>query len=197
MKVFQLFKKDLGGSGHTAHNKKSDRSRKKKLQKSSSVASFSMDNAAFVDQWVDTLNSHHISKLEALLSPTSRHTFVGVEMTNKDFREQMAGLFASFPDVHFQLVAGSVKRLKDDATRAKYVAKGSIFVTGTHTGEPFGFGPYPPVEATGRKVRNDRETLTITYDPIAQNIVHIDVVPEGPKTGPHSIYEQVGGFPTM
>ena len=71
-----------------------------------------------------------------------------------------------------------------------------VFATasGTHTGAPYGFGPYPAIEATGRVVLNDPEEATITIDEKTGLITNMRFVAKGCRSGPPGFYEQIGGL---
>ena len=95
-------------------------------------------------------------------------------------------VLASFPDLHFHW--SESKELDDGTVTSK------VYVTGTHTGSPFGFGPFPPIEATGIKCQNDPEDVQwiIEGDKIKETRV-ICGTKGSTKAGPPGFYVQIGG----
>ena len=63
---------------------------------------------------------------------------------------------------------------------------------GTHTGEPFAFGPYPPLPPKGVQVQDEpiQLTLTVTQGKIAK----CEVVAHGNQVGPPGFYSKLGGI---
>lgn len=94
-------------------------------------------------------------------------------------------VFASFPDISF---AWTETNTLDDGTVSSKVA-----VSGTHTGAPFGFGPFPPIEATGIKCQNDPEYVEFITEGDKIKTMKV-VAPKGSvKSGPPGFYVQIGG----
>jgi predicted ester cyclase len=77
-------------------------------------------------------------------------SFAEAHMTIPGFLDETQKVFRSFPDFHFQI-----------ETITEQPADGTVFArvraTGTHTGAPFGFGPYPEIAAKGTRVVLDPE----------------------------------------
>ena len=65
---------------------------------------------------------------------------------------------------------------------------------GTHTGKPFAFGPYPPIEPKGVVVQDEPIQLYLTIDEETSRIIHCDVQANGNMCGPPGFYTQIGGI---
>ena len=98
-------------------------------------------------------------------------------------------IFASFPDFKFDY-----EKLEH---RSGAVVVRKVTCSGTHTGEPYGFGPCDPIEATGVKVKNDPEELCFFFREGEEKFCRITVYARGEMSGPAGIYTQLGGFPLM
>jgi predicted ester cyclase len=107
-----------------------------------------------------------------------------VELIISDMVEEVVKCYESFPDQVFNYLEARV--VEPDVVVIKYQW------TGTHTGKPFAFGPYDPIPAKGTVVAVDPERCTITLrDGL---IVKCRVDPEGPNTGWHGVYREIGGL---
>ena len=106
-------------------------------------------------------------------------------MVPSDMAEEIEKSAKSFPDAHFDFLETKVLDSKTLVLRVQY--------KGTHTGAPYGFGPYEAVPAKGVSVKNDPERVTLTF---ADNGLLLSgrVEPEGKLTGWHGVYEQIGGI---
>jgi predicted ester cyclase len=78
--------------------------------------------------------------------------FVEANMTITDFLDETLKMYHSFPDFHYHIET-ITERPDDNGTVV--VVRG--YATGTHTGAPFGFGPYPEIAAKGTRVVLDPE----------------------------------------
>jgi hypothetical protein len=76
-------------------------------------------------------------------------SFAEAHMTIHCFLDETQKILHSFPD--FQYHIETITEREDGSV----VARGHA--TGTHTGTPFGFGPYPEIKATGTSVVLDPE----------------------------------------
>ena len=90
----------------------------------------------------------------------------------------------SFPDIVFQY-----EKIKE--TKPGRVLVDNYVVSGTHTGEPYGFGPYPKIPAAGKHVVNDPGRIWVQVED--GKITKMDVISLGDKTGPPGLYQQIGG----
>merc|ERR1712187_892229 len=107
-------------------------------------------------------------------------------MTVSGFICELKKVFDSFLD--FNVNYESIMEVEPGI----YILKHGIF-SGTHTGKPYGYGPFPEVEAKGLKAQNDPESLTFWIEDC--KIVKMKVFSHGNLCGPPGFYEQVGGFP--
>jgi len=131
-------------------------------------------------------NAHDVDGLMAIGTPDAKFSWgEGQSMPWVDYVKECKDVFASFPDIHCEWSERS--ELNDGTVTSKVV------VTGTHTGAPFGFGPFPPIEATGIKCQNDPECVEWIVE--GDKLKEMKVTsPEGStKTGPSGLYVQIGG----
>lgn len=112
--------------------------------------------------------------------------------------EEGEKLFLAFPD--FRIIAKVInegsssspsQQQQDDDTPS--VVKMLLVSCGTHTGADYGFGPYPPIGPSGRKVVNDPEEVHFYLE--GNKICKIVIYPTGEKTGLQGFYAGPGGFP--
>lgn len=87
--------------------------------------------------------------VQALFHGHADVVFKDAPMTLEGFVDEWQRLFRSFPDFHIEY------------NDLKIVSPGCISVIlqaqGTHTGEPYSFGPFPEVPMTGKHVKLDSE----------------------------------------
>ena len=110
--------------------------------------------------------------------------FLDIEMVPADMAEEVMKAYAAFPDAYFDFLEESL--VEPNMVKLK------LRWTGTHTGAPYGFGPYEPVPAKGTRVVNDPERVTLTFQDGLIRKCH--VVPDGPNTGWHGVYQAIGGL---
>lgn len=122
--------------------------------------------------------------METLFAEDSTVKFPETELTSKCFFEYSDMLVKSFPD--FRLEANGFQEIEPNVVQFTSVACGS------HTGEPFSFGPFPPINATGKVCRNDPETSKITV--VDGKIKRWVVTPTGEHSGFAGFYTQLGGL---
>ena len=96
---------------------------------------------------IDSMNRHE--NIKPLFHDRAEVLFKEAPMTLDGWLEEWKRLFLSFPDFHVDY--SEVKQI--DSEHISVVFK----VMGTHTGEPYCFGPYPEIEATGIEVKLDPE----------------------------------------
>ena len=133
-------------------------------------------------------NAHDPAALAAILAPGCTIVFgeQGEQIMEKDDYVQVyKALVASFPDILFDW--SDTNELSNGTVTCKCI------VSGTHKGAPFGFGSFPPIEATGTKCQNDPEDMDIIVQ--GDLVTQMKVVPTkgSPKTGPPGFYLQIGG----
>lgn len=134
--------------------------------------------------------------------------FKDAPMTLGGFQEELRRIFDSLPDFKLHIV-GPIQEQADGTVLA------TMYATGTHTGKPYSFGPFPEVDPKGTAIKLDAEyvaTATISINRIKTSstdhrthrncfftvrdgkIVHIKVMPLGESTGPPGVYTQLGGL---
>lgn len=97
---------------------------------------------------MDKLNAHECAL--SLFHPRAEWLFPEASMTVTEYFEEQKSILASFPDFH--LAATSAIKEQQDGSVSFHVRG-----RGTHTGAPYGFGPYPILEAKGVRCQNDPE----------------------------------------
>ena len=138
-------------------------------------------------KWLENFNSGNLEAIQELLTADFKAVFGDVELTWKDTLEGAPKAFAAFPD--FQLKCTEMEALEDGSIRFRVVA------SGTHTGAPYSFGPFDPIEATGKYVENDPEQSIMFFS--GEKICKQVVKPMGTMTGFSGLYTQLGGFPLL
>ena len=133
-------------------------------------------------------NARDPDAMAAILAPD----FIGVfgdqgqqTMGKEEYIQVSKDIVASFPDIHWEWT--ETQELNDGTVTSKCV------VTGTHTGAPFGFGPFPKIPANGVKCQNDPEYIEFIVE--GDLVKKMKVIPaKGSfKTGPPGFYLQIGG----
>jgi hypothetical protein len=109
----------------------------------------------------------------------------GKEMLGYEFLEEVASALSSFPDLRFTWS-------KFTEISPGVVTSSSLVAEGTHTGEPYGFGPFPAIKAKGTKCKDPPLTVTGTIE--NGKIVHWHLDGGGELCGPPSFYTQIGGI---
>jgi hypothetical protein len=98
--------------------------------------------------FLERLNAHE--SFGSLFQPKGDVCFPEAKMTVPDFQLEVNNVMLSFPD--FRL---------DCTSDVQEQADGSVTVhvcgRGTHSGEPYGFGPFPAIPAKGVFCQNDPE----------------------------------------
>lgn len=114
--------------------------------------------------------------------------FPGAKMLADEFFDETDGLVKAFPDFELSIADEDITE-----TKPGVVVVEKAVAQGTHTGSPYGFGPYPPIAATGIRCKNDPERLEFHFDEEGK-ITKMVVTPSGMKTGPQGFYESIGGI---
>ncbi|CAB9531929.1 unknown protein [Seminavis robusta] len=148
-----------------------------------------------VREWIRAKDEHNLEKCQELTTENCRFTFTDseTEMPAHELYESLVDLFASFPDLHF-----FCKSLKVQGPSTNRNNPGIVVVAkdyygiGKHTGAPYFFGPYPPVEPTGKTVRD--ENIEFTFTVRDGKIVDADIYAFGEMVGPPGFYTKVGGI---
>jgi len=146
-----------------------------------------------VQEFIERINAQDRQAIRTMVTPDLKMCWEDQEMMFADYIEAVESVWKSFPDFH--LSWQSIQESTDKKGKVVVTVKDCI-PRGTHTGEPFGFGPYEPIEAQGTKIENAAETITVHLTPdgkICQWLVNVN----GEMTGPAGMYTQLGGFPCM
>ncbi|KAL7580606.1 hypothetical protein ACA910_003723 [Epithemia clementina (nom. ined.)] len=144
-------------------------------------------NEQLVASWIRGFDKHDIDAVFALTADDCVFDLVDSEMQMlaSHFYESVGIIYASLPD--FRFLYHSIKSIDEDRVLVK---KYSGY--GTHTGEPYSFGPYPPLEAKGIKFRDSPVDLTLTVK--NGKIAHVICDAKGALVGPPGIYSKLGGI---
>ncbi|KAL7580567.1 hypothetical protein ACA910_003689 [Epithemia clementina (nom. ined.)] len=155
-------------------------------QAADSIA-LTLPNEKAVFAWVRAIERHDIDAVIAMTDNNCQFNFVdsGMEMLATHFYESLSIVFASLPDMRFHYK--TIKSIDDNR-----VLVDKFFGYGTHTGAPYSFGPYPPIEAKGAKFRDPPVEMTLTIKD--GKITHFVCDAKGTVVGPPGIYEQLGGI---
>jgi hypothetical protein len=139
-----------------------------------------------IQKYVELLNNHDAEGLRALGAPESKIDLGGLEMDFAgDYIKALEEAWASFPDMKF--LSGEITGGGDGKIYLK-----AMQYLGTHTGAPYGFGPYPRLEAAGVKCYSELEDMEFVVE--NDKIVDARLIPvEGALSGPPRFYTQIGG----
>jgi len=153
-----------------------------------------------VREWVK-LKDRHDSKgmMELTDMDNCVFTFVDSEasMLAEEFYGAMNDICESFPDLHF--FWESMKVVDNDCQDSKFLeGTAKVLITnyygvGTHTGKPYHFGPYPPVEPQGAVVRDENIQVSLWIQG-GTSIVRVDIHAFGKLVGPPGFYTKIGGL---
>ncbi|CAB9502571.1 expressed unknown protein [Seminavis robusta] len=140
------------------------------------------------------LNDHDLRGAKSVLADDVTFEFRALdgslvhEMNWQDFREETMKIFNSFPD--FANKPKSIREGQDGTVKVHYAV-----TSGTHSGTPFAFGPFPPIEASNTRVVNDPEDVRLTF--CDGRIRRFAISARGEMVGPAGLYTQLGGFPLV
>jgi len=145
-------------------------------------------NAKLVEEnWCKAMNRRDYNAIRRLSTSDSICMYKGAEsgMPLSGFLNEVLNLLDSFPD----------NKMKWDSVQE--VAPGVVVVKnfvgrGTHTGKPFGFGPFPKIPATYKVVEEDPCHLTIKIKNGKMSRFIIDTYC-GDLVGPPGYYQKIGG----
>eukprot|EP00934_Nitzschia_sp_Nitz4_P004939 Nitzschia sp. Nitz4//scaffold299_size22801//20930//21568//NITZ4_008540-RA/size22801-processed-gene-0.54-mRNA-1//-1//CDS//3329546357//4929//frame0 len=148
-----------------------------------------MQNLNAVMDLIEAMNKQDYQKLLEVTSDDYIVEFEQQELIRSDFFEELEKVWKSFPDFSIE---GEYYEVRPDGVIVahKFVPKG------THTGAPYGCGPYDAIPASGKKVVNAPETVYF-YCRDGKVCRHIVIYNEGDMSGPAGFYTQLGGFPLL
>lgn len=148
------------------------------------------ENELVVLRFFRLVNEHNMRGAFDCFDPSASIDYDSLSICATELCNEMETLLRAFPGY---IVKHST---------AREVSPGCVIVefvvaSGTHTGGSYAFGPFPPVVASGKFVRNDRECYTFQLDE-RNRVTHCRVnCKDGILSGPGGFYEQVGGFPCL
>ncbi|KAL7560051.1 hypothetical protein ACA910_000088 [Epithemia clementina (nom. ined.)] len=144
-------------------------------------------NEKVVTEWMEQFRKHDIDAALAMTMDGFMMNWIDsdMDMLGKDFHESMKIAYASMPDLKFHY--SSITSIDEER-----VLISNLYAYGTHTGAPFSFGPYPPLEAKGAKFQDAPIELTATVK--NGKIAHSLCDAKGEMVGPPGMYEQLGGI---
>ena len=142
--------------------------------------------AKVVQKAMDYHNAKDTNGLKSIGTKDAKVFVKGKAMDWSEYCEAFQNVTASFPDIKFEY--------DPLVEKDKNVFINKITVTGSHTGEPYGFGDHPKIEPTTppKQCVNDQETIEFTVEKgkIKEMII---MSPEGATSGPPGFYTQIGG----
>lgn len=165
------------------------------LSKDDIVPENAPEELRVVREWIRYKDAHDVEKMEELTDDNCYITFTDseTEMPAREFYEALRENYASFPDIHFFWRSMKVQGTNSNTSRnpGTVVVIKDYYGIGTHTGAPYHFGPYPPIERTNKIVRDaDIEFTFIVRD---GKIVNATVYAFGEAVGPPAFYTKIGG----
>lgn len=138
-----------------------------------------------VDEYYNSINEKGFHNSLHYLN-CSQVVFADAVIDWLEFEQEIKNMLSAFPDFHFKKI--SLTEVKPGVVEVVHQA------IATHTGTPYGFGPFPPVETSGKAVKLDPEKCT--YEVKDGKVCKFKVEPLGNYlTGPHGMYTSIGGFP--
>lgn len=100
-----------------------------------------------VEDFIGLLDAHQ--EFDSVFAAKADILYKDAPMTVNGYQEEMNKVFRSFPDFSL-VVKGSIHESGQGIVVADLCCE-----RGTHTGEPYGFGPYPEIPISGKHVRSD------------------------------------------
>ena len=178
-------------SGKT-HGKKNGGHKKSKQQTPipNIVEEYQTPNEKIVAAYIDMLNlkRNTITANDILAFYASESVPFKFEdvpnLPSRVYADEMMRVYQSFPDFH--LDHGAIKESKPGC-----VVVEDMIGSGNHTGAPYSFAHFPPVETTHKHCVNDPERFCFTIKD--GKITHVEVISLGDLTGCPGFYLQIGG----
>jgi hypothetical protein len=148
------------------------------------------ESVMIVEKWITAWKYHKIDEVVSMSAPDCQYLVTmddgeTMPVDLKDFIDQMLLCYASFPDYDT-----TWESIEEDPSNGAIVIK-NFTSKGTHTGEPYAFGPFPPISASGAVIKDDPVSLHIFLKDGRPH--RIRTVSEGGQIGPASYYTQIGG----
>jgi hypothetical protein len=141
-----------------------------------------------VAEYLRRINQHDVTTGQ-LFTDQADVIFIETPMTPQSFEEEMVKVFRSFPDFTLHIVSDDGIVEQPDGT-----VLAELEATGTHTGAPYSFGPYPDIPPSGITVKLDREICRYHICDKEGKVSKIIITPLGQSTGPPGLYTLIGGL---
>ena len=139
-----------------------------------------------VEAFFEALN-RHASLQELLQYAANKDVRVKFEDTPSalffEMMQEMRSIFRSFPD--FSVSYESITLVEGVVVTERFGARG------THTGMPYGIGPFPRIPATHKHVVPHDSRIMMSVDTNGK-LTKLKIVSDGP-TGPRAMYTGIGG----
>jgi hypothetical protein len=149
-----------------------------------------------VREWIRHKDAHDVEKMAELTADNCCFTFIDseTEMPAREFYQAMKDIYASFPDLHFFWRSMKVQGTNSSTSRnpGTVVVIKDYYGIGKHTGAPYFFGPYPPVETSYLTVQDAIIELTFTVRD--GKIANVTIYAFGEVVGPPGFYTKIGGL---
>lgn len=142
------------------------------------------------ESFISFMKDHDFDKLSTLSEEKKAEVIINqgdTIMSMKDFIESNHHVAASFPDLAFEY-------RKIEVIEGRKVVVSGFRGSGTHTGRPYGFAPFPEVPTSGIAVKNDPETFVFELNEKCE-VRKLRIEATGEMSGPPGFYKQIGGFP--
>ncbi|CAB9520645.1 expressed unknown protein [Seminavis robusta] len=152
------------------------------------------DNEKVVRAYVQKLNDHDMDGAKELIADGCVCIFTKADNMELEWTElaaEMVRIYDAFPDFNFRFDS-SIDERKSDGV----VVWSDVVPNGHHTGKPYGFGPCPAIETSGKYAENSPETIYFHVNEqgkISKKVIECS----GDMSGPPGLYTQIGGFPLM
>jgi len=142
----------------------------------------------FVDSFFSSIHSHNLDEFKRMAVSGARVNVAKAEadMTFNEYVAELGNVWASFPDFEMTLLELPKSESHQQVTI-------HVRVSGTHTGKPYGFGPFPEIEAKGTECQNDPESITFALNEDGV-MTAMRVTMAGNLGGPPGFYTQIGGL---
>lgn len=150
-------------------------------------------NQRMFQDWLDVLNSHDVELVDDMLDMDCQHVYGEMTLKNQEFLAEMTNMYKSFPDLSMRRY-GKIEQVPSKIEHAFTVKCAQVQTKGTHTGAPYGFGPFPAMPAEGKSITTEGTEMALTVDDRTRKIIKVE---KPGMSGPGAIYTQVGGFPLM
>ena len=183
--------------GSSSSKDKTDSKKKPAKRQNSNVSAQGEEYSkllAAVQKFMDFANARDADRMLSIAADNCRVLFREQDLSFEEYLDEARKIFVAFPD--FQVKYKSIKVEKDQSTGAVCCVVRGCIPQGKHTGAPYGFGPYDPIPATGKYVKNAEETFYFDVNSEGK-LTRLFIVADGEMTGPAGLYMQIGGYPVL